>query len=302
MPPGYTAARDYKTHGPPLQECMLNDMITVHIVWIWKELAYHVRDLHVCPHYTLTAEEVKQLMLKAGNHGIIVYEYDTDTNYLDEGAFIRVLNRPTVVFPAFGEIDMEKIGSFLLNTNGKPRSVLKTSRGNAVVSVGVCGQDWASHRTDGDKNYNGSGVNRAHLTTTLDKQVPTLPDQWRPLLTQLTDFSKTFDDSLFPDKERAEHNHNMPGYEALTFALIPPGESSLKSHVDSSNDFRKGYNSVANYSVILKNGYRLSLIAYTRRTVGDFMDRFRVAKAFKAWARATFSGDFSRLPGSDVYC
>ena len=289
MPPGYTAARDYKTHGPPLQECMLNDMIAVHIVWIWKELAYHVRDLHVCPHYTLTAEEVKQLMLKAGNHDIIVYKYDTDKNYLEEDAFIRVLNRPSEVFPDFDKIDMEEIGSFLFNENGQPLTVLKTSRGNFVVNVGVCGQDWASHRTDADKNYKGSGVNRAHLTTTLDKHVPTLTDQWRPLLTQLTDFSKTFDDSLFPDKERAEHNHNMPGYEALTFALIPPGESSLKSHVDSSNDFREGYNSVANYSVILKNGYRLSLIAYTRRTAGDFMDRFRVAKAFKAWARATFS-------------
>jgi hypothetical protein len=108
---------------------------------ISKEQAYDVRDLHVCPHYTLTAEEVKQLMLKAGNHGIIVYEYDTDRNYLDEGAFIRVLNHPTEVFPAFGEFDMEEIGSLLLNTNGKPLSVLKTSRGNAVLNVGVCGQD-----------------------------------------------------------------------------------------------------------------------------------------------------------------
>jgi hypothetical protein len=32
-----------------------------------------------------------------------------------------------------------------------------------------------------------------------------------------------------------------------------------------------------NYNVILKNGWRLSLIAYSRKTAGDFMDRFRQA-------------------------
>jgi hypothetical protein len=124
-------------------------------------------------------------------------------------------------------------------------------------------------------------VSRAHLTTSLDKHVPELKDQWRPLLKQLTDVSKRFDDSLFADADRGLHNHDMPGYEALTFALIRPGDSSLESHVDSLNDFRKGYNRVANYSVILKNGYRLSLIAYTRRTAGDFMDRFRIRKRTK---------------------
>ena len=141
MPPRQTAASGYKTHGLPLQKCMLDDMLAVHIVWISKEQAYDVRDLQVYPHYTLTAEEVKQLMLKARTHSITVCEYDTDRNYLDEGAFIRVLNHPTEVFPAFGEFDMEEIGSLLLNTNGKPLSVLKTSRGNAVLNVGVCGQD-----------------------------------------------------------------------------------------------------------------------------------------------------------------
>ena len=62
----------YQKNGPPMQKCMLGTMAAVHIVWISKQQLYDVKDLHVCPHYTLTAMEVEQLTLKAREHKIRV--------------------------------------------------------------------------------------------------------------------------------------------------------------------------------------------------------------------------------------
>ena len=54
----------------------------------------------------------------------------------------------------------------------------------------------------------------------------------------------------------------MPGFEALTYALLHKDNGELKTHVDSMNDWREGYTIVATYSKILDNGWRLTLIAY----------------------------------------
>ena len=281
MPFAKTVETGYQKHGPPMQPCMVKKMIALHIVWISKQQAYDSRDFHVSPHYTQTAAEVVELRRKAKEHNIRVNEYAPDVDYLDDDAFIRVVNWKDCFdrkdcFPAY-EIDMEEIGSMLFKEGGEvPLSALKADRGNFVLNVGVCGQDWASHRTDADTNYLGTGVNRPHLTTTLETEVPGLKHEWRPILGKLTDFTKSFN-CVFTNTDRGRHNHDMPGYEALTFALIPPNLSCLKSHVDSSNDYRKGYNRVANYSMILENGWRLSLIAYTRKSAGDFHKRFRKA-------------------------
>lgn len=47
------------------------------------------------------------------------------------------------------------------------------------------------------------------------------------------------------------------------------------------NDRRAGYARVCNVSKILPNGYRLSVIAYTRKSAGDFMERFEKARTVR---------------------
>lgn len=65
----------------------------------------------------------------------------------------------------------------------------------------------------------------------------------------MTEFWKLFDASLFPSGEHKIFYHSMPGYEALTFALLDPeSDDDLFSHFDSMNDWRDGYKQVATYS------------------------------------------------------
>ena len=143
----------YQKNGPPMQKCMLGTMAAVHIVWISKQQLYDVKDMHVCPHYTLAAMEVEQLTLKAREHKIRVCEYDTHRNYLDKDVFIRVVNnlggtwvehepRFSNKMEALRSIDMEAIGNKLFKDGQtEPLTILKTDRGNAVLNVGVCSQD-----------------------------------------------------------------------------------------------------------------------------------------------------------------
>ena len=77
--------------------------------------------------------------------------------------------------------------------------------------------------------------------------------------------------NLFYSERRKREVHNMPGYKALTYALLNPNTGELITHVDSMNDWREGYNRVATYSKMLDNGWRLTIIAYTRRIAGDFI-------------------------------
>jgi hypothetical protein len=117
---------------------------------------------------------------------------------------------------------------------------------------------------DDDVNYEGiEGLNRPFLTTSINK-LPDLRDGWRALLATMTEFSRVFQPDLFPSDARRLHVHNVPGYEALTFALIDPNGKHLESHVDGGNDSRAGYNRVANLSVVLKNGWRLSTASTPR--------------------------------------
>ena len=150
------------------------------------------------------------------------------------------------------------------------QDAMKTKRGNFLLAVGATSEIYMRRMLDIDIDYDGiANLNRPFLTTPINKT--DLRDEWRTLLTTLTEFSRVFNPDLF-------HVHNMPGYEALTFALIDPNGKHLGSHVDAGNDSRAGYNRVANLSVVLQNGWRLSLIAYTRKLAGSFFERYEKHK------------------------
>ena len=114
-------------------------------------------------------------------------------------------------------------------------------------------------------------LNCPHLTFTFNKKQ--LKEKWRGLLESMTKFSKHFDHTLFPSEEHNSKVHEMSGYDALEHALLHPYTDKLLTHVDSMNDKRDGYKWVAIYSKILENGWRLTMIAETRKSAGDFIDR-----------------------------
>ena len=202
-----------------------------------------------------------------------------DENHTDWDAFIRVItfdeainNNGDTFGSFFTNHVMEKFGKMMLEEDRTPLSCLKTDCRNAVLNVGVCSQAWINSLTEADLDFWGyDGLNCSHPTRAINDTQ--LKDKWSGLLESMTKFSKYFDDSLFPCDEQKSTVHDMPGYEALTFALLRPDSGKLLTHVDSMNDKREGYNRVATYSKILESGWRLTIIAYTWKSAGDFMQR-----------------------------
>ena len=58
-----------KDGGQPLQQCMLDQLVCLHIVFFSKEQAYDVKNLDCVPHYTVGLEQVKELKARVVNPG-----------------------------------------------------------------------------------------------------------------------------------------------------------------------------------------------------------------------------------------
>ena len=85
--------------------------------------------------------------------------------------------------------------------------------------------------------------------------------------------------TMFPDDSRCMFV-DSDGFESITLALMSKS-MNLKRHKDTLNDYRKGYN----YTFALSQGimiddeyYRFTLIGYTRKWVGNYLDKLRQIK------------------------
>ena len=171
-----------KDGGVPLQGCMKEKMLKLHIVWlpaaVGQRQAYDTSThLGEDPHYTRHSDEIEELMATAMAAGIPFEQYASSTNYLDEdGAeprFIRVINDlsdPLLDGKMDGleEIDMEAIAALMFRpprttlVGGKMRKLepkplgwLETERGNYIVGAGPTSQIYMTRMLDDDVNYEG---------------------------------------------------------------------------------------------------------------------------------------------------
>ena len=254
----------------PLDETIIAHVKCVHVMWTSTNQAYDVIKLHNTPHYSLSGNDVKKLVILAELNNVDILQYESDRDYCSVGGFLKVFNIaiPPIVSPQLKELIEKCLQDPIVLKQ------MDNKRGNTILSVGYCSQVFLSLLSDVDTNFQGiTGLNREHLTTQINKTA--LKDHWRKVLLGLTNFSLSLDPTLFPDNERKWVCHNVPGYESLTFAVLD-SKSVLLPHVDRNNDTHEKYYHAANYFWMTQTGKRISLIGYTRQSARNFMKRYKL--------------------------
>ena len=256
----------------PIHPIIFEFIQELHCVWVSPLQIYDVCNLHSIPHYSLSFETTMCLIEQVSSTHIEVIEYFPDQNYMQPHHLIKVKNLFTTDLPIFKK-ELDSILNTIQDTNNN--KFCNTLRGNKSVSGGLCSQVRKDSLCVQDIDYGGIiDCNKPHFTTTFSQMK--LDTHFWTCLLYLTHYSREINPSRFNDTIRSKHIYGDSMYEGITIAILNLDTDKVHPHLDSLNDYRTNYNSCTVLSYI-KNNMRLSIIAYAKKSAGDFIDRYTEA-------------------------
>jgi hypothetical protein len=242
----------------------------IHIIMPCVVQMYHVSGLERCCHYTIRIDDISQFQTICG-----IFELDTEvycgTIQMHETNFITIRNNVSA---------LSKVLQDIYNVLPKETSFLKKRSSNLTVSYGFSGRN----RDSGGPPVLTKGIGYINV----EKLLPLLLH----ILCELTEdrkrcfaYTEPVDESRLTGFSRRmgenfgyilKRDNVFEGVDCSMRVIGRHTESLLSTHCDVMNDWRPGNNFCSVIKAVVVDDIKkckvnLSVIAYSRKVVGDYL-------------------------------